>query len=102
MKKKALYTTPEEVRALLRSCWPEETFALDNDVIASGGQADVYRLHSKTGLRLLKSSILVFIRIRTSVLTESVGPNRRFLYHKTQRKTFFGAGVWHGNHAERT
>ena len=54
MKKKALYTTPEEVRALLRSCWPEETFALDNDVIASGGQADVYRLHSKNGLEALK------------------------------------------------
>lgn len=52
--KKALYTTPEEVRALLRFCWPEETFALDDGVIASGGQADVYRLHSKNGLEALK------------------------------------------------
>lgn len=51
---KALYTTPEEVRTLLRFCWPEETFALDNGVIASGGQADVYRLHSKNGLEALK------------------------------------------------
>ena len=52
--KNGLYTTPEEVQALLRFCWPEETFALDNGVIASGGQADVYRLHSKNGLEALK------------------------------------------------
>jgi len=53
MKKKPLYTTPEDVRRLLTACWPDEYFSLQG-VLASGGQADVYQIQSRNGMEALK------------------------------------------------